>query len=46
MNGNIVSILAVCVAVIAAAVAGVVVTNNRAAIARANSAGLFLSIAI
>lgn len=37
MNGKVVSTLAICAAVIAAAVAGVVVMNNRAAIARANA---------
>ena len=38
MNGKAVCVLAICAAVIAASVAGVVVTNNRAAIARAKVA--------
>ena len=38
MSGKIVSILAICLTVIAAAVAGVIVTNNRAAEARAKVA--------
>ena len=38
MNGKVVSTLAVCVAVVAAAVAGVVVMNKREAVARANLA--------
>ena len=38
MSGKIVSVLAICLAIIAAAVAGVIVTNNRAAEARAKVA--------
>ena len=37
MNSKIISIIAICAAVVAAAVAGVVVMNDRAAIARANA---------
>ena len=38
MNAKVISIVAICAAVVAAAVAGVVVMNDRAAIARANAA--------